>query len=74
MKFTTHDCDEHEAKASKISEEQLITSWAWFCRESGAAEMIVMSLSEPFTRLPMEYAVGAAWLAYEMGSSRDKKP
>lgn len=49
---------EHEAKVSKISEEQLYYLMSRGLDEETATEMIVMGFVEPFTKeLPMEYAV-----------------
>lgn len=49
---------EHEAKVSKISEDQLFYLMSRGLSEEAATEMIVMGFLEPFTReLPMEYAV-----------------
>lgn len=49
---------EHEAKVSKISEEQLYYLMSRGLSEEKATEMIVMGFVEPFTKeLPMEYAV-----------------
>ena len=49
---------EHEAKVSKISEDQLFYLMLRGLSEEQATEMIVMGFLEPFTReLPMEYAV-----------------
>lgn len=49
---------EHEAKVSKISEEQLFYLMSRGLTEAQATEMIVMGFVEPFTKeLPMEYAV-----------------
>lgn len=49
---------EHEAKVSKISEEQLYYLMSRGISERKATEMIVMGFVEPFTKkLPMEYAV-----------------
>ncbi|QLL78193.1 Fe-S cluster assembly protein SufB [Ligilactobacillus saerimneri] len=49
---------EHEAKVSKISEEQLYYLQSRGISEQKATEMIVMGFVEPFTKeLPMEYAV-----------------
>ncbi len=49
---------EHEAKVSKISEEQLYYLMSRGIPEDKATEMIIMSFVEPFTKeLPMEYAV-----------------
>ena len=57
-----NDCDsatiEHEAKVSKISEDELFYLMRRGLSEAQATEMIVMGFLEPFTReLPMEYAV-----------------
>ncbi len=49
---------EHEAKVSKISEEEIYYLMSRGLSESQATEMIVMGFLEPFTReLPMEDAV-----------------
>ncbi|MBR2595266.1 MAG: Fe-S cluster assembly protein SufB [Solobacterium sp.] len=49
---------EHEAKVSKISEEELFYLMSRGLSEAQATEMIVLGFLEPFTReLPMEYAV-----------------
>lgn len=49
---------EHEAKVSKISEEQLYYLMSRGLTEEEATEMIIMGFVEPFTKeLPMEYAV-----------------
>ena len=49
---------EHEAKVSKVSEEQLFYLMSRGISEMEATEMIVMGFIEPFTKeLPMEYAV-----------------
>ncbi|MFC3420221.1 Fe-S cluster assembly protein SufB [Salinicoccus hispanicus] len=49
---------EHEAKVSKVSEEQLFYLMSRGIGEVEATEMIVMGFIEPFTKeLPMEYAV-----------------
>ncbi|EAD8370102.1 Fe-S cluster assembly protein SufB [Listeria monocytogenes] len=49
---------EHEAKVSKVSEEQLFYLMSRGLSEGEATEMIVMGFIEPFTKeLPMEYAV-----------------
>ncbi len=49
---------EHEAKVSKVSEEQLFYLMSRGLDEIEATEMIVMGFIEPFTKeLPMEYAV-----------------
>lgn len=60
--LNTNDCDsatiEHEAKVSKISEDELFYLMSRGLSEAQATEMIVMGFLEPFTReLPMEYAV-----------------
>ncbi|MFW2844578.1 Fe-S cluster assembly protein SufB, partial [Lactiplantibacillus plantarum] len=48
---------EHEAKVSKISEEQLYYLMSRGISEAKATEMIIMGFVEPFTKqLPMEYA------------------
>ena len=62
---------EHEAKVSKISEEQLYYLMSRGLSEQEATEMIVMGFVEPFTKeLPMEYAVELNRLiAYEMEGS-----
>lgn len=62
---------EHEAKVSKISEEQLYYLMSRGLTESEATEMIVMGFVEPFTKeLPMEYAVELNRLiSYEMEGS-----
>ena len=62
---------EHEAKVSKISEEQLYYLMSRGLSESEATEMIVMGFVEPFTKeLPMEYAVELNRLIkYEMEGS-----
>ena len=57
-----NDCDsatiEHEAKVSKISEDELFYLMSRGLSEAQATEMIVMGFLEPFTReLPMDYAV-----------------
>lgn len=57
-----NDCDsatiEHEAKVSKISEDELFYLMSRGLSEAQATEMIVMGFLAPFTReLPMEYAV-----------------
>ncbi len=47
---------EHEAKVSKISEEQLYYLMSRRISEAKATEMIVMGFLEAFTKeLPMEY-------------------
>ncbi|GFR38646.1 FeS cluster assembly protein SufB [Insulibacter thermoxylanivorax] len=49
---------EHEAKVSKVSEEQLFYLMSRGLSEEEATQMIVMGFIEPFTKeLPMEYAV-----------------
>ncbi|EHJ51999.1 Fe-S cluster assembly protein SufB [Streptococcus macacae] len=62
---------EHEAKVSKISEEQLYYLMSRGLTESEATEMIVMGFVEPFTKeLPMEYALELNRLiSYEMEGS-----
>lgn len=62
---------EHEAKVSKISEEQLYYLMSRGLTEGQATEMIVMGFVEPFTKeLPMEYAVELNRLIqYEMEGS-----
>lgn len=67
---------EHEAKVSKISEEQLYYLMSRGISEAKATEMIIMGFVEPFTKeLPMEYAVELNRLiSYEMeGSVGDRK-
>lgn len=69
-----HNADvslEHEAKVSKISEEQLYYLMSRGLSESQATEMIVMGFVEPFAKeLPMEYAVELNRLiSYEMEGS-----
>ena len=62
---------EHEAKVSKVSEEQLFYLMSRGIGEIEATEMIVMGFIEPFTKeLPMEYAVEMNRLiSYEMEGS-----
>ena len=62
---------EHEAKVSKISEEQLYYLMSRGLTEEEATEMIIMGFVEPFTKeLPMEYAVELNRLiAYSMEGS-----
>lgn len=49
---------QHEAKVSKVSEEQLFYLMSRGLTEQEATEMIIMGFIEPFTKeLPMEYAV-----------------
>ncbi|HKM23861.1 MAG TPA: Fe-S cluster assembly protein SufB [Erysipelothrix sp.] len=55
---TNNSTLEHEARVSKISEEELFYLMSRGLSEEQAAETIVMGFLEPFTReLPMEYAV-----------------
>ena len=70
-KSITHKLLEHEAKVSKISEEQLYYLMSRGLSEQEATEMIVMGFVEPFTKeLPMEYAVELNRLiSYEMEGS-----
>lgn len=62
---------EHEAKVSKISEEQLFYLMSRGLTESEATEKIVMGFIEPFAKeLPMEYAVELNQLiSFEMEGS-----
>jgi Fe-S cluster assembly protein SufB len=62
---------EHEAKVSKISEDQLYYLMSRGIDEATATQMIVMGFVEPFTKeLPMEYAVELNRLiSYEMEGS-----
>lgn len=62
---------EHEAKVSRISEEQLYYLMSRGLSEAQATEMILMGFVQPFTKeLPMEYAVELNRLiAYEMEGS-----
>jgi Fe-S cluster assembly protein SufB len=62
---------EHEAKVSKISEEQLYYLMSRGLTAAEATQMIVMGFVEPFTKeLPMEYAVELNRLiSYEMEGS-----
>lgn len=62
---------EHEAKVSKVSEEQLYYLMSRGLSEQEATEMIIMGFVEPFTKeLPMEYAVELNRLiAYSMEGS-----
>ncbi|MFP4286329.1 MAG: Fe-S cluster assembly protein SufB [Candidatus Izemoplasmataceae bacterium] len=49
---------QHEAKVSKVSEEQLFYLMSRGLSEEEAVEMIIMGFIEPFAKeLPMEYAV-----------------
>ncbi|MBA1394924.1 Fe-S cluster assembly protein SufB, partial [Lactobacillus sp. XV13L] len=49
---------EHEARVSKVSEEQLYYLQSRGIDEATATQLIVMGFLEPFTKqLPMEYAV-----------------
>ncbi len=58
INLNSHSTIEHEAKVSKISEDQLFYLMSRGLSEEQATEMIVMGFLEPFTReLPMEYAV-----------------
>ncbi|EKB54789.1 Fe-S cluster assembly protein SufB [Facklamia hominis] len=62
---------EHEAKVSRISEEQLFYLMSRGISEAKATEMIIMGFVEPFAKeLPLEYAVELNRLiAYEMEGS-----
>lgn len=62
---------EHEAKVSRISEEQLFYLMSRGLTEAKATEMIIMGFVEPFAKeLPLEYAVELNRLiAYEMEGS-----
>lgn len=62
---------EHEAKVSKISEEQLFYLMTRGISEAKATEMIIMGFVEPFAKeLPLEYAVELNRLiAFEMEGS-----
>lgn len=62
---------EHEAKVSKVSEEQLFYLMSRGLGEQEATDMIVMGFIEPFTKeLPMEYAVEMNRLIkYDMAGS-----
>lgn len=62
---------EHEAKVSRISEEQLFYLMSRGLSEEKATEMIIMGFVEPFAKeLPLEYAVELNRLiAYEMEGS-----
>lgn len=62
---------EHEAKVSKISEEQLYYLMSRGLSEEEATEMIIMGFVEPFSKeLPLEYAVELNRLiSYEMEGS-----
>lgn len=62
---------EHEAKVSKISEEQLYYLMSRGLTEAQATEMIIMGFVEPFSKeLPLEYAVELNRLiSYEMEGS-----
>src|SRR5699024_12301811 len=66
---------EHEAKVSKVSEEQLFYLMSRGLGEQEATDMIVMGFIEPFTKeLPMEYAVEMNRLIkYEMEGSAGNK-
>ncbi|KRN27650.1 ABC transporter-associated protein [Lactobacillus selangorensis] len=49
---------EHEAKVSKVSEEQLYYLMSRGLTEQAATQLIIMGFLEPFTKeLPLEYAV-----------------
>lgn len=55
---TTDGTIEHEAKVSKVSEEQLYYLMSRGLTEEEATQMILMGFLDPFTKqLPMEYAV-----------------
>lgn len=62
---------EHEAKVSKVSEEQLYYLMSRGLTEQQATEMIIVGFVEPISKeLPMEYAVELNRLiAYEMEGS-----
>ena len=62
---------EHEAKVSRISEEQLFYLMSRGLTEAQATEMIIMGFVQPFSKeLPMEYAVELNRLiSYEMEGS-----
>lgn len=62
---------EHEAKVSRISEEQLFYLMSRGLDEAQATEMIVMGFVQPFAKeMPMEYAVELNRLiAFEMEGS-----
>lgn len=62
---------EHEAKVSRISQEQLFYLMSRGLSEAKATEMIIMGFIEPFAKeLPLEYAVELNRLiAYEMEGS-----
>src|SRR5699024_4811966 len=62
---------EHEAKVSKVSEEQMFYLMSRGLGEQEATDMIIMGFIEPFTKeLPMEYAVEMNRLMkYEMEGS-----
>ncbi len=68
---TDHVNLEHEAKVSKISEEQLYYLMSRGLSEEEATEMIVLGFVEPISKeLPMEYAVELNRLiSYEMEGS-----
>ena len=56
--YSKNSIIEHEAKVSKISEEELFYLMSRGLSAEQATEMIIMGFIEPFTReLPMEYAV-----------------
>ena len=57
MKFQNQTL-EHEAKVSKISEEQLFYLMSRGIDEKKATELIIMGFIDPFSKeLPMEYSV-----------------
>lgn len=62
---------EHEAKVSRISQEQLFYLMSRGLTEAQATEMIIMGFVQPFAKeMPMEYAVELNRLiAYEMEGS-----
>ncbi|MGQ0514482.1 SufD family Fe-S cluster assembly protein, partial [Bacillus sp. D-CC] len=58
VEYNHNQQETHDAKVSKVSEEQLFYLMSRGISEQEATEMIVMGFIEPFTReLPMEYAV-----------------
>lgn len=69
--YNSHVNLEHEAKVSKISEDQLYYLMSRGLTEPEATEMIVMGFVEPISKeLPLEYAVELNRLiAYEMEGS-----
>ncbi|MBS1007138.1 Fe-S cluster assembly protein SufB [Levilactobacillus brevis] len=68
---TSNGTIEHEARVSKISEEQLYYLESRGIDESTATQLIVMGFLDPFTKqLPMEYAVELNRLIrYQMSGS-----